>query len=79
MVKRKVWVSGWDEQDMITWILRAVCDTSPGIASEHLLEVEIAARQHWGGARPYVAKRHPIASDGRVPRTTFHRWNTNKR
>jgi hypothetical protein len=73
MVKRRAFVACWSgEEDVITWVLRAVVDVNPGAVK--IFEVEQAARNHWGGARPYIGKRRPIAKDGQVPRTTFHRW-----
>jgi glycine/D-amino acid oxidase-like deaminating enzyme len=73
MAKRN-FVTGWDEQDIITWILRKVCDRLPA-AGTAILEVEMEARNHWGGMRPYVGKRRPITDHGGVPKTTFYHRN----
>jgi hypothetical protein len=62
------------DEDIVTWILRAVCDRVPSASSTSILEIEQLARNHWGGERPYIAKRSPIANIGKVPRTTFYRW-----
>lgn len=61
--------------DIITWVLRAVCEEVPTAQySAGILRAEIAARRFWGGERPYVAKCPPILRDGRIPQTTFYRW-----
>ena len=71
-MKRRRFVTVWDDRDVITWVLRAVSEIRPGV---DLLEVERAARSHWGGSRPYVAKRTPITANGDIPGRTARRWN----
>ncbi len=49
-----------DSEDILTWILRAVCDANPGIAaskSNAILEVEQLTRRTLGGQRFYIAKK----------------------
>ena len=50
-----------DGDDVVMWLLRAMCDVlPPGIERTNMLiTIERDARLAWGGRRPYVAKRRP--------------------
>jgi len=54
--------------DMVLWLLRLVVDRGPRIESNAVIEVEMAARRHWGGQRPYVAKSSPESRHARRSR-----------
>ncbi len=52
----------WDSDgsnDIVLYVLRLLVDRVPRIQSNAVIEVEMAARRHWGGRRPYIRKRSP--------------------
>ena len=44
------------EEDIVTGILRAVCDRVPALPSNTIIEIEQLTCRTWGGKRTYVAR-----------------------
>lgn len=65
------------DDDLVQWLLRTIQAEAAGgpLTSDVVIRTEHLARVHWGGARPYIAKRPTFVRLGEeVPKSTYYRW-----
>ena len=66
------------EEDLVTAMLRAVCEEWANAPPGAILRIEQRVRQHWGGERAYILKSRAVANHGGVPRSTFYHWGAGR-